>query len=273
MNILSVGTLSSYVKNVALNVKWQQKKDNPQKTKVKQEDPQIAQLKGQAESARKGQRISGLYGKMMAGMRLSDKELEYLRANAPDYYEKAMQIEQEREAYQKELRQCTSKEDVEKLNQRKLTQFCAEAKTISNNASIPEAKKKELLDFLCMRMNAALKEYTDFKDTPEYRALPDRSEDAEARHKKNEPDPTTEQKRLLRALLADGPEKALRDAFPELFEATDTAGATTVEITSGTGSEAAFGNTVAANYTATTYTAQGAAVSAPGGTGSLSVEA
>lgn len=175
MNILSMGTATSYIKNLELNLKWQERKQNP--LKAKEEDPQIASFKKQAAEQRRSQSIANIQGKMLSGLHLTQQELQYLRENSPADYQKAVQIEKERQEYKRELEQCQSKEDVEKLNQQKLQQFCTEAKTVAGNPNIPAAKKKELLEFIRMRMSAFMDEHASFIKTPEYQQLPEKKDE------------------------------------------------------------------------------------------------
>jgi hypothetical protein len=175
MNIMGMGTVSSHMKNVNLNMKWQERKQDPRKDK--ELDPQIAEIKRWSEDQRRGQKMSSIHGKMLAGGKLTKEEMEYLRENNPELYEKAVKIKREREQYKKELESCKSKEDVEKLNQQKLHNFAAEAKAIASNPNIPTDKKVELLEFLTMRKNAIMNEHAEFIKSKEYYELPDKTEE------------------------------------------------------------------------------------------------
>jgi len=184
MNFSGITSVSGHVKNMSLNVKWQARKSDPQK--YKEEDPEIAKIKMWSEDQRRSQAIASIHGKMMAGKELSKDEMEYLRANNPELYQKAVDIQKERELYKQELASCRSKEDVEKLKQRRLHQFASEAKAISSNPNIPKAKKLELLEFLTMRMNGIINDHAKFIESREYQALPDKTDEDEIETIKND---------------------------------------------------------------------------------------
>ena len=138
MNMYTMGSVSNTVKQMELQFKWQERKSNPLMNKEGQnENSMIAELKRQADAARKQQTMSSIDTKLKTGVRLSANELEYLKKNNPDLYEKAVKIEKEREEYRRQLRNAKTKEDVERLNASKVQQLAAEAKTISGSSGIP----------------------------------------------------------------------------------------------------------------------------------------
>ncbi|MDR1702257.1 MAG: hypothetical protein LBR56_05735 [Sporomusaceae bacterium] len=180
MNFFSINSVANYAKVKDLEFKWQKRKDNPFLEKGEnavKEDPQIAMFKEQWRQQQKSQATASIIGKLQAGVRLSPDELEYLKANAPMEYEKAVQVEREREQYKRELENCKSKEDVEKLNQRKLSQFFTEASAVANNPNISDDKKRERLEVIGMRLMAVMDEHVSFKETEKYKRLPDKDEE------------------------------------------------------------------------------------------------
>lgn len=73
-------------------------------------------------------KLSGIITRMQSGQDLSPGELDYLRNNAPDVYDKAIAMAKERESYQEELRLCKTKEDVRLLHLAKIAPIFAKAK-------------------------------------------------------------------------------------------------------------------------------------------------
>ena len=67
--------------------------------------------------------------KLQNGEKLSSEEMEYLRKNAPELYEKALQISTERTACENELKNCKSKEDVQRLKMHKTASYLPEVHT------------------------------------------------------------------------------------------------------------------------------------------------
>lgn len=179
MNFMTIGTVSGFVKNLTLDMKWQERKQKINDRQDQQLSPEAANIKKWSEDQRRSQAVSSIHGKMLSGAPLSNDELNYLRANCPDLYEKAMQIQREREAYKKELSNCKSKEDVEKLSQRKMNEFINEAKSIITNPNIPKAKKAVMLEFITMRMNAVMNDHAEFIKSPGYQRLPEKAHKSE----------------------------------------------------------------------------------------------
>ena len=110
--------------------------------------------------------------KLKSGQSLSGSELEHLRQTDPASYQKAKQLEAERAAYERQLKQCKTKEDVERLRMSKLSSSMAAVSAIANNPNIPEEKKLEMLDQERMRVNAINNETNEFVKSTEYAKLP-----------------------------------------------------------------------------------------------------
>ena len=175
MNLTSIGTVSSFVKNKQLTAKWNERKSQLQQLKSTP-NPMIVQLQRQAVESQRTMRLTMISSKMESGSRLSASDMEYLRVHSPDTYEKAVRIQREREAYERDLKNCRSKEDVERLKQSKLNQFVVEGRAIMSSPNIPKAQKGELMQFLKMRMNAILKAHAEFISSPEYYRLPEKDQ-------------------------------------------------------------------------------------------------
>jgi len=172
MQIPVAGSVYDLVKNMKLEMKWQERKNNLFKLKKIEEDPRITQLKEQAENLRKSNLKSSIDGKLKAGLSLTTGELDYIRSNEPDLYQKALEIERERKQYRKELESCKTKEDVERLKSRKMQGFITEANSIKSNPNIPIEKKIERLEQISRRMMAINNEHGSFIKTTKYAKLP-----------------------------------------------------------------------------------------------------
>ena len=83
-------------------------------------------------------------------------------------------LKEEVAAYRKQLQNCRTKKDVEKLKLYKMGQFMSEVKTVSNDPHIPKAKKKAMLEQILKRTYAIEKEHNDYTKTPEYQTKPDK---------------------------------------------------------------------------------------------------
>lgn len=187
-----MGTIHTLIKTQQLEMKWQQRKADPKMLKEgSPEERQIAQFREDAARMRKSNEIATIDGKLKAGQKISDDELEYLRVNCPDLYKKAMETAMEREQYRKELENCKTKEEVERLNTNKMQRFLSETKTIRSNPNIPLGKKVELLEQITRRMMAVKGEHVAFTGSPRYTALP-REEEVEGGKKKKKAEAVVE---------------------------------------------------------------------------------
>lgn len=119
---------------------------------------------------------------MKFGIKLSDKEMEYLKENAPWLYDKAKRIEKEREEFKRELEQCKTKKEVERVWSTKISLCLQEARAVESCPGLSEEEKEDKLEFIGMRMAAIDQEHSEFIKTPQYHMLPD--DDQEANRKR-----------------------------------------------------------------------------------------
>lgn len=164
-----IGNIARYVRNMKLEKKWEERKVNPYLAKGL--NPAGTSLVNQDSEEAKSQKLQSIAGKMKAGQRLSKAELDYLRENAPDVYDKAVKIEKERKAYEKRLKKCKTKDEVMRVNAQKLQQFGAEMKGIMQS-SMSKGEKEAAMEDLGMRVMAILNEHNEFVKSPAFEKLP-----------------------------------------------------------------------------------------------------
>lgn len=169
----------------ALDQKWQQKKnsfgqDKKKLTEMTAEERQLQDFREQAEQMRKSQKHANIDAKLAAGEELTPEEIEYLRQNNPQALKDYEDTQRERENYKRALRNCRTKEEVERLKYTKMGQFMAEAKKISSNACIPKGKKVALLKRILQQATAVEDEHKEFLKTSRYASLPTEEEAREA---------------------------------------------------------------------------------------------
>lgn len=179
------GTIKRSVRMAALDQKWQQKKNsfgqNKKKlTEMTAEERQLQEFREQAEQMRKSQKHANIDAKLAAGEELTPEEIEYLRQNNPQALKDYEDTQRERENYKRALRNCRTKEEVERLKYTKMGQFMAEAKKISSNACIPKGKKVALLKRILQQATAVEDEHKEFLKTSRYASLPTEEEAREA---------------------------------------------------------------------------------------------
>ena len=135
------------------NSLWQRRKESDVYRKMAETKPLAASMQEYADrmnveagslldklSRRASFEKETVLAKLKSGKSLSGSELEHLRRTDPASYQKAKQLEAEWAAYERQLRQCKTKEDVERLRMSKLSSSMAAVSAIANNPNIPEEK-------------------------------------------------------------------------------------------------------------------------------------
>lgn len=184
-----IGTIRSAVKLAELDNKWQQKKQKGGKAFSKEMDPmtkQIMQYKEDLEKMRENRELSAITAKVKAGEGLTPDEIEYLQKNNPQMYKEYMEVKSEKEAYERELKSCRTKDDVERLKLNRMSSFMAQAKSVMNNPNIPEGAKLALMEKILMKTMGVQKVHMKFVQSSYYKSLPTDEELAEETKEKTE---------------------------------------------------------------------------------------
>ncbi len=215
------GTIRSAVKLAELDRKWQQKKKKGGQAFSKEIDPQIRQFQEDLKKMRENRKMGSITSKLKSGAELTSEEIEYLRINAPEAYREYLEVRAEREAYERQLKACRTKEDVERLKFNKMGSLLAEAKAVLNNPNIPEGKKLGLAEKILKKTMAVNIVHIKFVESGRYQQLPDDAEMAEEKKEKRDISQNTEIGRDTAEEIKDeeaGREKAEEDAGQEPLE-------------------------------------------------------
>ncbi len=183
------GTIRSTVKLAEMDSKWQQKKKSNKIFDKENADPvarQIQRYKEDMEKMRESKKMGDISAKLKSGGTLSSEEIEYLKRNNPQMYQNYIEIQNEKKAYERELKACRTKEDVEELKFTKMSSLMAEAKSIVNNPYIPEGKKLGLMEKILGKTMGVQKVHMEFLQSDFYRNLPTEEEVAEEEKAKAE---------------------------------------------------------------------------------------
>ena len=185
MNFFMMQSLGTYTKNMEMQMKWQQKKDNNDFTadgSTKLKDPTA----WQAEELRKAQAdgssklSSQIRMKLANGKKLTQEEMEYLQKNDPQTYQKVKSIEAEKKSYEKELKNCKTKEDVQRVRMNRTAASLSVVNNVKNNPAIPESAKLGVI-WQELQKNMALEETIEkFVESGRYAKLPTEAEKAAA---------------------------------------------------------------------------------------------
>ncbi len=181
MSIMMVTSLNTYTKNMEMKMKWQKKQSNKDysadgSTTIK--DSVQRQLEDIRESQKDGskQMAAQIELKMTSGKRLTAAEMEYLKENDPQTYQKAKAIEMEREAYERELKNCKTKEDVERVKAAHAAAALDRVNDVKNNPNIPGGKKLELIKQELFKSSVREDAMQNFVKSGEYKKLPTEAE-------------------------------------------------------------------------------------------------
>lgn len=173
-----VGTIRNMVKLQQMNHKWQQKKADlgKKRSEMTQEERMLQNFREQAEDIRTGNKYAEISAKIQSGQTLTAEEVTYLKENYPQTLKEYEEIKKEKEAYERQLKNCRTREEVEKVKVQKLGGLMAEAKQISNNPNIPKDKKCALLGKILAKVINVSEAHYEFTKSLRYQSLPTEEE-------------------------------------------------------------------------------------------------
>ncbi len=174
------GTIKNAVSLAQMDQKWQQKKVSPAKEKGQEltaQERELQRYQEDMEQIRESNHRVEIANKLKAGYTLTNEEITYLRRNDPEALKEYEEVKREREAYEKQLKNCSSKEETERLKLTKLNGFMAQTKEISTNPYIPKHKKLQLLEKLMKKEAGVQAVHQAFTETLRYQQLPEEEKD------------------------------------------------------------------------------------------------
>lgn len=185
MNFFTVQSISNYTKSMEMQMKWQKKKTTGDFTadgSTKLNDPVRQQAEEIRQSRQDGSaKLSAQIDlKLQSGQRLTAEEMEYLQKTDPQKYQKIKAMEAEQENYEKELKRCKTKEEVQRVRMSHTASSLGAVNSIKNNPVIPEEKKFELImqeHYKHMALETSTKE---FVESGRYAKLPTDAEKMKA---------------------------------------------------------------------------------------------
>ena len=174
------GTIKNVVKLQFLENKWQQKKNDINAKKpikeMTQEERMLADFQKQVEKERESNLHADLYNKLKSGGKLTSEEISYLEQNDPEAIRKYREDQAEKKAYERELKNCKTKDEVDRVKMNKLGNFAAQAKKITTDPYIPLDKKVELMNQLNDKLCRVNQAHMEFLDSQQYRDMPTEAE-------------------------------------------------------------------------------------------------
>lgn len=141
MNFFSIQNMNNYTKNMEMQMKWQKKKATGDFTadgSTKMNDP----IRKQAEEIRKSRqdgsaKLSAQIDlKLKSGQKLTADEMDYLQKTDPQKYQKIKAMEAEQENYERELKKCKTKEEVQRVKMAHTATSLNAVNNIKNNPAV-----------------------------------------------------------------------------------------------------------------------------------------
>ena len=189
------GTIASTVKLQMLNNKWMQKKESGnvlskqelnERSTWTSEQFMIADFQDQLEHNRETQKRQKIDNKIMSGGSLSPEEISYLEKNDPVALKKYRETKEEKESYKEKLRQCNTKEEVDRVKLQKLGELESSLSSVVNDPTIPKSAKLAKAQEILAKTNNIEAAHLEFVKSADYQCLPTDEEKKEQEAADNE---------------------------------------------------------------------------------------
>lgn len=187
MDFSSISSIRTYVKTLDSKFQAEQRKQGKAEKKStieewveKQEESMKNTLKqlNQEEESGSDQRLSDIRTKVQNGASLSNEERAYLKSKDPILYGRIAAADAEKKAFERELKRCRTKEEVQRLRMSHTASSLSAINTIKNNPNIPTAQKLALAQAELYKTRELDKVMVKFVKSGEYADLPTENEKA-----------------------------------------------------------------------------------------------
>ena len=175
------GTITSAVQLQMLNNKWMQKKESGnvlskqelnERSTWTSEQFMIADFQDQLENNREVEKKQKIDNKIISGGTLSPEEISYLEKNDPAALKKYRETKEEKESYKEKLKQCKTKEDVDRVKLQKLGELESSLSSIVNDPAIPKSAKLAKAQEILAKTNNIEAAHLEFVKSLEYQSMP-----------------------------------------------------------------------------------------------------
>ena len=203
MDFSTIGSVTSYMKSMELETKFKKKKaegdlgsQSRKKTEleIKNEQFKAEYMRRQEENEDDDKMLMDINNKIAVDQELTPEELRYLQNKNPSLYQKVKNIENETKQYEKDLKNCKSKEEVERLKMNKVSSALSAIKSAESDPNLPESAKLAVAQGELRRMNALNKILAKFVERGEYDKLPAEQEVLEVEKQLKEAERAEEEK-------------------------------------------------------------------------------
>ena len=175
------GTIASTVQLQMLNNRWMQKKESGnvlskqelnERSTWTSEQFMIADFQDQLEHNRETQKRQKIDNKIMSGGSLSPEEISYLEKNDPVALKKYRETKEEKESYKEKLRQCKTKEEVDRVKLQKLGELESSLSSVVNDPTIPKSAKLAKAQEILAKTNNIEAAHLEFVKSADYQSMP-----------------------------------------------------------------------------------------------------
>lgn len=203
MDFSTIGSVTSYMKSMELETKFKKKKaegdlgsQSRKKTEleIKNEQFKAEYMRRQEENEDDDKMLTDINNKIAVDQELTPEELRYLQNKNPSLYQKVKNIENEKKQYEKDLENCKTKEEVERLKMNKVSSALSAIKSAESDPNLPESAKLAVAQGELRRMNALNKILAKFVERGEYDKLPAEQEVLEVEKQLKEAEQAEEEK-------------------------------------------------------------------------------
>jgi len=179
--VILLGTIASTVQLQMLNNKWMQKKESGnvlskqelnERSTWTSEQFMIADFQDQLEHNRETQKRQKIDNKIMSGGSLSPEEISYLEKNDPVALKKYRETKEEKESYKEKLRQCKTKEEVDRVKLQKLGELESSLSSVVNDPTIPKSAKLAKAQEILAKTNNIEAAHLEFVKSADYQSMP-----------------------------------------------------------------------------------------------------
>lgn len=186
IDFASIGSVNNYLKNMGMQQNWNRKQQTGNfqpdgaKTVSQWVEKQKQSIKEAKKEPKEDKLLNDIKNKLSSGSRLLDSELKYLQKNDFETYKQAKAAETERNIYERELRMCRTKEDVQKYKMAHTARALENVKSAMNSSGGSKEDKLGAVMGEQKKMSAINAAEKDFVKSGEYSKLPSQAEKLKA---------------------------------------------------------------------------------------------
>ncbi len=151
MDFTKIGLITGYAKTMKRKYDWNKKKkendfqSQSKKTELERKNDIFkASYRRQQENNENDKTLQSIRSKINAGANLTLSEMRYLQQKDPALYQKIKNLERELQNYERNLKRCKTKEEVERLQMAKLSEALSHIKA---NKGCAQEELKKLEEF------------------------------------------------------------------------------------------------------------------------------